>query len=331
MSYSPREASDEEDALQRIMEQSAKEHEALQQRQEQNGDQAKLEKEILKESKRLAKENEIAQKEKAKARRKEYKKELELVAADNKQEYDVKQRQRKAWNKRQKVLAKEREEEAKAQRRAERQQRLANARTGRACDDEDPELMAQIRAAEAMSLGDVPAEGNSDEGLPPEDCPPAFGDFTNDGRKRPRATKYTTSTRTERKSGHLVEITPEIKAEMDRYFVRMAVDAAEELLDKKDRPPEYDDIFPKKGKAPAKSSSRRWDIATAIAGGGLEDVRQAAATYQRRADHAYGPQRTQAQRLGAEPARSNHPSPWQNPFARVANREDSQRRPRDMR
>ena len=315
------------------MEESAKEHQAFEQQQEENEErikeQARLEKEILKESKRLAKENESAQKEKERARRKAYKRELELVARDNKQEFDVKQRQRKAWEKRQKVLAKEREEEARAQRRAERQR--TNAVFQRSYDDEDPELLAQIRAAEAMSLGDVPTEGNSDEGLPPEDCPPAFGEFANDSGKRPKPIRYTTSTRTDRKSGHLVKITPEIRAEMNRYFIRMAVEAAEELLDKKDRPPEYDDIFRSKGKTRAKPAASRWDMATAIAGGGLEDVRQAAATYQRRADHAYGPQRTQAQRLGTEPTRSSHPAPWQTPFSRVPRREDSQQRPRHRR
>ena len=324
--------------FERLLAESAKEYETLQEQQKQIAESQAKEDEFIKESERMAAEFEAAMKRRRKKEKEEYSKQLQQIKAENKQEYEFKERHRAEFLKedakrRKEIAAEEKKARIEAERQAE-QARRNNLRPNRS--DDDAETQAMIQQAMAASLGDEPAEGEGNGDDPDADIPVYTKKLGPEDAIRPVVRKYTTTSRSPLKWGKCVRITPAILEEMrEKWYERCKLEN-EKLQDSKDPFPEYykyakDDPASAEGKAAGKKKAKpkpkeqaapKFDyMATAMHGG--------TRTHQINNIEARTGRRMPAPQVVTPVA---HATPWMARFEGIQDRVNSERswdRPRD--
>ena len=331
-------ALDDDAEFERLLAESAKEYEALQEQQKQIAESQAKEEEFIKESERMAAEYEAAMKKRRKEEKEEYSKRLRQIKAENKQEYEFKEKYRaefleKDAKRRKEIAAEEEKARVEAERQAE-QARRNNLRPNRS--DDDAETQAMIQQAMAASLGDGPAEGGGNGDDPDANIPVYTKKLGLEDAIRPVVRKYTTTSRSPLKWGKCVRITPAILEEMrEKWYERCKLEN-QKLQDSKDPFPEYykyakDDPASAEGKAAGKKKAKpkpkeqaapKFDyMATAMHGG--------TRTHQINNIEARTGRRMPAPQVVIPVA---HATPWMARFEGIqdrVNNERSRERPRD--
>lgn len=275
-----------DEELKQIIAESMRAHKEHQKHSAQCTDDAATLEEIIKQSEKAAKEDEVRRKERRKQQKVVFKAEIKQAASESVQEWKDKAAQRAKFllreNHRREEIAME---EAKARKEAKRQARLNASR--RYQEDDDEEMQAIIRQVQAQSLGDAPV-GGGDNDTPEVDLPPYRNKRTKGVEKKVDPMEYTTTSRSPKSPGKGTRVTEAIMEEMRDRIVEIAQMRHMATQDPQDPFPPYfksvkDDPRSKEGKAagkkaktPSKNGNRpAWDMATAVHGGTRQQVRTA--------------------------------------------------------